>query len=77
MVKPAISVIIPVYNRERYLPEAIRSVLAQTQPAMEIIVVDDGSTDNSAAIATSFGEFVRYCRQASSGAAAARNPGVE
>lgn len=73
----SISVIIPVYNGERYLAEAIESVLAQTRPADEIIVVDDGSTDNSAAVAQEFGPKVRSARQANLGAAVARNYGVE
>jgi glycosyltransferase involved in cell wall biosynthesis len=72
-----ISVIIPVYNGEHYLAEALESVLAQTRPADEIIVVDDGSTDGSAAVAQRFGLKVQLARQANLGAAAARNLGVE
>lgn len=74
--RPTISVIIPVHNGERYLAEAIRSVLDQTLPPDEIIVVDDGSTDGSAAIARSFGPPVRVLTQANLGPAAARNLGV-
>jgi len=77
MIYPTISVIIPVYNREQYVAEAIRSVLAQTHPATEIWVIDDGSTDNSAAVIQAFGDTVRYYRQPNGGAAAARNQGVE
>lgn len=78
MILPfSISVIIPVYNGERYLAEAIESVLAQTRPADEIIVVDDGSTDNSAVVAQGFGLPVKLVRQANQGQAAARNLGVE
>jgi glycosyltransferase involved in cell wall biosynthesis len=51
---PLVSVIIPVYNRDRYLAEAIESVLAQTYPAIELIVVDDGSSDRSTEIAQSY-----------------------
>ena len=74
---PIVSVIIPVYNCDRYLAEAIESVLAQTYQPLEIIVVDDGSTDDSAAVAKRFGSLVRYYYQAQSGAAAARNYGLE
>jgi len=73
-----VSVIIPVYNGERYLAEAIESVSAQTYRPIEIIVVDDGSTDNSADVAKSFTNFqVRYCYQTNSGQGAARNRGVD
>jgi glycosyltransferase involved in cell wall biosynthesis len=51
---PLISVVIPVYNRDRCLAEAIESVLAQTYPKIELIVVDDGSSDRSAEIAQSY-----------------------
>lgn len=71
----SISVIIPVYNGERYLAEAIESVLKQTLPPAEVIVVDDGSTDYSAAIAQSFAT-VRYLHQPNAGSNAARNRGI-
>jgi glycosyltransferase involved in cell wall biosynthesis len=74
---PAVSVIIPVYNCERYLAEAIRSVLAQTSPPLEVIVVDDASADGSASVAQSFGAPVRYSLQPKAGAGAARNRGAE
>lgn len=70
-----ISVIIPVYNRELLLGETLRSLLAQTVPAREIIVVDDGSTDRSAEVAAAFGDPVRVIRQDNAGPAAARNAG--
>ncbi|HEY9644827.1 MAG TPA: glycosyltransferase family A protein [Chroococcidiopsis sp.] len=73
----AVSVIIPVYNREAYVGDAIRSVLGQTVPPAEVIVVDDGSSDRSAEIIQSFGPPVRYVAQANSGAAVARNRGVD
>ena len=73
---PLVSVVIPVYNCERYLAEAISSVLAQTYRPPEIIVVDDGSTDNSAAVARGFPE-VKCCQtEANGGISAARNMGV-
>lgn len=71
-----VTVVIPVYNGARYLGDAIRSVLEQTLPAMEIVVVDDGSTDASAEIAASFGDVVRLIRQDNRGVAAARNRGL-
>lgn len=76
MTNALISVIIPVYNCERYLGEAIESVLAQTYQPIEIIVVDDGSADGSAEVAKRFAPPVRYYYQSQSGAGAARNYGV-
>lgn len=69
-----ISVIVPTYNSAHYLGEALTSIAAQTLPAAEIIVVDDGSTDATAQVAAAFG--VTYMYQANAGAAAARNRGV-
>ena len=74
---PKTSVVMPVYNTEKYLADAIRSVLAQTQRVDEIIVVDDGSTDASAAIANSFGGAVRVHTQPHGGASLARNVGAQ
>ena len=61
-----VSVIIPVYNGEQYLGEAIESVLGQTYRPLELLVVDDGSTDGSADVATSYPE-VRYIYQTNQG----------
>lgn len=72
----AISVVIPCYNAEEYLAEAIRSAVSQTKTPSEIIVVDDGSTDSSARIAEQCGPLVRVIRQDNRGASAARNAGV-
>ncbi|MCS6927689.1 MAG: glycosyltransferase [Candidatus Binatia bacterium] len=69
-----ISVVIPCYNQARFLAEAIESVLAQTYPRFEIIVVDDGSTDHTAAVARSYSQ-VTYLHQANQGLSAARNAG--
>jgi glycosyltransferase involved in cell wall biosynthesis len=69
-----ISVVIPAFNAEAFLAEAIESVLAQRSGAVEVIVVDDGSTDRTAAVASSYP--VRCLRQANGGQAAARNAGV-
>ena len=75
MTEPLISVIIPVHNGGRYLRAALESVFAQTYDPFEVIVVDDGSTDDSGAIAQSFPD-VRYIHQSNQGVAAARNNGI-
>ncbi len=72
---PSISCVIPVFNGERHLAETIDSVRAQTCPALEILVVDDGSTDASARIAEDAAD-VRVLRQANGGTAAARQAGI-
>jgi glycosyltransferase involved in cell wall biosynthesis len=71
-----ITTIIPAFNREAYVTEAIRSVLAQTRPVDELIVVDDGSTDGTRRAVDEFGERVRYAYQENAGAGAARNTGL-
>ena len=71
-----VSIIIAVYNGERYLAEAIESALAQTYRPTEVIVVDDGSTDQTANIARSYKE-VQYIYQPNQGVAVARNRGLE
>jgi glycosyltransferase involved in cell wall biosynthesis len=72
----AFSVIIPTYNRSRLLREALRSVFAQEYTDYEVIVVDDGSTENIAAVTREFGECVKYFRQENCGPGAARNLGI-
>ena len=71
-----VSAIIPSYNRADFLPETISCLLAQTTPPHEIIVVDDGSTDDTAAVVATFGPAVRYKRIENSGAPVARNAGA-
>ncbi len=71
-----ISVIIPSYNHANFLGDAIKSVLAQTWQDVEIIVVDDGSTDQTGQVAASFGATVRYIYQSNAGLSAARNTGI-
>ena len=74
---PLVSVVMPVYNTAALIAEGIASILAQAHRPLEVIVVDDGSTDDSAAIAASFGGPVRCHRQANAGPPAARNRGLD
>jgi glycosyltransferase involved in cell wall biosynthesis len=76
MTEPLISVMIGVYNAERYLAEAIDSVLAQEYRPLELIVVDDGSDDGSDEVARSYGDRLTYARQENAGNGAARNHAV-
>lgn len=72
-----ISVVIPTFNRRVLVERAIRSVLAQTHPVDDIIVVDDGSTDGTAdSLAVQFGDRIRYVWQENRGVSAARNRGI-
>jgi glycosyltransferase involved in cell wall biosynthesis len=71
-----VSVVIPTYNYGRFIGEAIESALAQTVAASEIVVVDDGSTDNTESVVRAFGQRVQYVRQENAGVCAARNRGV-
>jgi len=75
--KKRISVVIPAYNNAATVGRAVRSVLAQTRPVAEIIVVDDGSQDDTEQVIGSFGEIVHYEYQDNAGASAARNRGIE
>ena len=71
-----VSVVIPTYNRAGWLPRTLASILEQTLEPMEVIVVDDGSTDGTEALARSFPPTVRYSRIENSGVCRARNVGV-
>ena len=75
MSLPLVSAVIPVYNGERYLAETLQSVLSQDYPELEIVVVDDGSVDGTAAIARGFKQ-VRYVYRTNQGQATARNEGI-
>ena len=72
----SVSVIIPVYNGGKFLAEAINSILSQKHSPIEIIVIDDGSTDNTSEVAMSYGNRVHYVYQENKGAPAARNHGL-
>ena len=74
--EPLVSVIIPAYNQARYLRQSIDSTLAQTYKRFEVIVVDDGSTDETSSIAASYGSRIRYIRQENLGLGGARNSGI-
>jgi glycosyltransferase involved in cell wall biosynthesis len=76
MSRPLLSVVIPCYNAARFLPEAAASVLAQRYEPLEILLVDDGSTDSTPEIAPALAPEVRYLRQENRGPAAARNWGL-
>jgi glycosyltransferase involved in cell wall biosynthesis len=71
------SVIIPTYNRAALLGEALDSVFAQEFPDYEVIVIDDGSTDDTAAVAARYGRRVKFLRQVNRGPGAARNRGAQ
>jgi glycosyltransferase involved in cell wall biosynthesis len=73
---PRVACVIPVHNGARYLRQAIESVLDQTYAPLDLVVVDDGSSDESATIAASYGDRVRCLAQTRGGPAAARNAGV-
>lgn len=80
MIKNLISVIVPVYNAEKYLDQCISSILKQTYPNLELILINDGSTDNCEAICQKYvhqNRRVKYYSQKNAGAAAARNLGIE
>jgi hypothetical protein len=77
MKRPVVSVVIPAWNAQEWIGEAVRSAVAQTDVPLEIIVVDDGSTDDTAAVARAAGgECVQVIEQTNGGASAARNAGT-
>ncbi len=78
--RPEVSVILPVYNRAKFLPAALEAIRAQAMPSLEVVAIDDGSTDDTAAVLreqeASFPHPIRYLRQENQGAYGARNTGV-
>ena len=76
MPEPLVSCIVPCFNGERYLDECLRSILGQTHPRLEVLVIDDGSNDNSARIAQRYGSDVRYHHQENRGPGGACNRGL-
>ncbi len=76
MIFPVVSVIIPTFNRCEWVREAIDSVLAQTFQTVELIVVDDGSTDKTYDMLMSYRDLIRVIRQSNRGVSAARNQGI-
>ena len=76
-MEPLVSVIVPVFNGERFLREAVQSVLDQKYSPVEIVVIDDGSTDGTATVARGLSDTIRYLHQTNQGPAAARNRGIE
>lgn len=76
MALPLVTTIIPTYNAAHFVVGAVASALAQTYPAVEVVVVDDGSTDDTANRLARFGDRIRYLRQPNQGPSAARNNGI-
>jgi glycosyltransferase involved in cell wall biosynthesis len=76
MTKPLVSVIIPAYNAARFVAEAVRSALAQEYATKEIIVINDGSTDDTLDVLKTFGSAIRIIDQKNGGPAVARNAGL-
>jgi glycosyltransferase involved in cell wall biosynthesis len=74
---PLVSCVVPAWNAQRFLRQAIDSVLQQTWRPLELIVVDDGSTDDTAAIARSYGALLRLLQRPNGGPCAARQAGVD
>ncbi len=72
-----VSIVIPAFNQAAFLADAIDSALSQTYPHLEVIVVDDGSTDETPSVCASFGTRIVYERQGNAGPSAARNRGVQ
>jgi glycosyltransferase involved in cell wall biosynthesis len=74
---PLVSVVIPTFNREKFLRSCIDSVLSQAYSPLEVVVVDDGSTDGTPELCATYGERIRYFRKQNGGAASALNFGIQ
>jgi len=74
---PKVSIVIPIYNGSNYMREAIDSALNQTYQNIEVIVVNDGSSDNTEEIALSYGDKIRYYSKANGGVSTALNLGIQ
>lgn len=74
---PLVSIIIPVYNGEKYIKEAVANVISQNYPNLEIFIINDGSTDNSGKIIESLDTDVRYFKRHNTGPSLARNAGIK
>ena len=72
-----VSVVIPVYNGDRYIPQAVESVLNQTYPVNEIIIIDDGSTDQTRSVLQPYFDRIHYVYQENQGVSVARNHGIK
>lgn len=75
-VRSRVSIVIPAYNAGRWIARAIDSALAQDWPNVEVVVVNDGSSDNTEEVCRSYGDRIRYVRQENQGVSAARNTGI-
>ncbi|MGL6140662.1 MAG: glycosyltransferase family 2 protein, partial [Planktothrix sp.] len=76
LATPQISIIIPAYNCDRYIGQAVESILNQTYPADEIIIIDDGSQDNTREVLQPYSDYIRYVYQENQGVSVARNHGL-
>lgn len=76
-LRPLVSIIIPVYNGENFMKQAIDSALSQTYPNIEILVINDGSTDKTDEIALSYGDKIRYFKKENGGVSTALNLGIK
>jgi glycosyltransferase involved in cell wall biosynthesis len=74
--QPSVDIVIPCFNHGRFLADAVESALGQTYPHVHVTVIDDGSTDETPAVAGSFGNRIRYVRKANGGLSSARNTGI-
>jgi glycosyltransferase involved in cell wall biosynthesis len=77
MSQPTVSVLVPTFNRVNYIAECLDSLLAQTVPPLEVIVIDDGSEDGTADLLASYGHRIRHIRKENGGKPTAVNLGIQ